>query len=614
MPRNNAPVPRAPRNVSLFYILASLALITAALYWARAVLIPVALAILLAFLLTPVVVALQRRGLGRVLSVILVAVLAFTFLGGISWVVGRQFVALINDLPSYQDNIKRKITDIRSAGKGGFFEKAQETAEQIGQELQAEERPVASRDKPIPVVIQPPSMLWQVPVLLEPLATAGLVIVLVLFMLLDRGDLRNRFIRLVGYGRLTVTTKALEEAGMRISRYLLMQSLLNGSQGLVLGVGLWLIGLPYAILWGALTALLRFIPYAGPVAAALFPAFLSLAVFPGWQQPLMVIGLILLLELISNMIMEPLLYGRTAGVSEVLLMVAIAFWTWLWGPIGLLLATPLTVSLGVLGRYVPQLEFLGVLLSDEPALETHTSYYQRLVARDEDEAEDLIEEYLQTHTLVETYDEVLVPALHAAKKDHVRGNLSDDDMLFIVQTTHDIVEDIGSHPPQQALPETTEATANGLDHNSSPLPKVQVMGCPARDQADEVTLFMLQQLLDPGHFEFELLPATMLVSEIMALLDQQHPGGLLCLGILAPGGMAQARYLCKRLRARDAEIKIVVGRWGLSQHNENSENLLLAAGADYIGITLQETCAQIAQLEPVVRSTLLERLQTESQT
>jgi hypothetical protein len=392
-----------------------------------------------------------------------------------------------------------------------------------------------------------------------------------------------------------------------------MQSIINGSQGLILGVGLWLIGLPYAILWGALTALLRFIPYAGPVAAALFPALLSLTVFPGWQQPLMVIGLILLLELLSNMIMEPLLYGRTAGVSEVLLMVAIAFWTWLWGPIGLLLATPLTVSLSVLGRYVPQLEFLGVLLSDEPALETHTSYYQRLVARDQDEAEDLIEEYLQTHTLAETYDEVLVPALHAAKKDHVRGNLSDDDMLFIVQTTHDIVEDVGSHPPQQALPETTEAIADSPDHNSTPVPKVQIVGCPARDQADEVALFMLQQLLDPRHFEVELLPATMLASEMVALMEQ-HQGSLLCLGALVPGGMAQARYLCKRLRARDAESKIVVGRWGLPEHNENSENLLRAAGADYIGITLQETCDQIAQLESVVRSMLLERPQTRSQT
>jgi hypothetical protein len=456
-------------------------------------------------------------------------------------------------------------------------------------------------------------MLWQVPVLLEPLATAGLVIVLVLFILFDRGDLRNRFIRLVGYGQLTVTTRALEEAGKRISRYLLMQSIINGSQGLVLGVGLWLIGLPYAILWGALTALLRFIPYAGPVAAALFPALLSLTVFPGWQQPLMVIGLILLLELISNMIMEPLLYGRTAGVSEVLLMVAIAFWTWLWGPIGLLLATPLTVSLSVLGRYVPQLEFLGVLLSDEPALETHTSYYQRLVARDQDEAEDLIEEYLQTHTLAETYDEVLVPALHAAKKDHVRGNLSDDDILFIVQTTHDIVEDVGSHPPQQALPETTEATADSPEHNSIPVSKVQIVGCPARDQVDEVALFMLQQLLDPRRFEVELLPATMLASEMVAVMEQYH-GSLLCLGALVPGGMAQARYFCKRLRARDAEIKIVVGRWGLPEHNENNENLLRAAGADYIGITLQETCDQIAQLESVVRSMLLERPQTSSQT
>jgi predicted PurR-regulated permease PerM len=246
--------------------------------------------------------------------------------------------------------------------------------ENITRELQKDERAVAEAEKPVPVVVQPPSLLSQLPTILEPLASAGLVIALVIFMLLERGDMRNRLIRLIGYGRLTLTTKALDEAGQRISRYLLMHSLVNGSHGVALGCGLFLIGLPYALLWGVLAAVLRFIPYIGPAVSALFPAALSLAAFPGWEQPLLVIGLIAGLELLSNMFMEPLLYGRTAGVSEVALMVAIAFWTWLWGPIGLLLATPLTVSLGVLGRYVPQLEFLGVLLSDDPVLEPHMGY------------------------------------------------------------------------------------------------------------------------------------------------------------------------------------------------------------------------------------------------
>jgi predicted PurR-regulated permease PerM len=306
-------------------------------------------------------------------AVILIVILAFFFLGGIGWTVVGQLARLTNDLPHYEGNIKRKIADLRGASKGLFFEKAQRALAKITEELQRGEPAAETReDKPVPVVVQAPSMLWQLPALLEPLATAGLVITLVIFMLLEQGDLRNRLIRLVGYGRLTLTTKALEEAGQRISRYLLMQSIINSSFGTAISLGLFLIGLPYALLWGVLAAVLRFIPYIGSAAAALFPVVLSLAAFPGWSQPLLVIGLIVLLELVSNMIMEPLFYGRSAGVSEVALIVAVAFWTWLWGPVGLLLATPLTVSLGVLGRYVPQLEFLGVLLSDEPVLETHT--------------------------------------------------------------------------------------------------------------------------------------------------------------------------------------------------------------------------------------------------
>ena len=442
-------MPAVVRKPPLFYALASFVLVVACLYWGRVVLIPVALAILLTFLLNPVVSMLQRLGLGRTPPVILIVVLAFVILGGIGWAVTGQLATLANELPQYTSNLKHKIADLRGAGQGGIVEKLQRTVEELLDELQKtdsrrQDSPLApDSEKPVLVTVQAPSVLWQLPTLLEPLATAGLVLVLVIFMLLKHADLRNRLIALAGYGQMTLATKALDEAAQRISRYLLMQSLINGSFGIAVGLGLYLIGVPYAILWGFLAAALRFIPYVGPAVSALLPTALSLAVFPGWLQPFLVVGLIVLLELASNMVMEPLLYGQSAGVSAVALMVAIAFWTSLWGPVGLLLATPLTVCLGVLGKYVPQLKFVGVLIGEEPPLETHTSYYQRLIAKDDDEAAELVDEYLQTHTLDEVYDDLLLPALTSAKRDRGQDALTDEDVQFVVQATRAIVEDLG---------------------------------------------------------------------------------------------------------------------------------------------------------------------------
>jgi predicted PurR-regulated permease PerM len=591
MPRGDVPLLAVSRKLPLLYMLASLALITASLYWAKAVLIPVALAILLAFLLSPVVQAVRRIGIGHMPAVLLVVVLVFACLGGLSWTIFQQMAQLIDDLPRYESNMKRKITDVRGAGKGSLLEKAQTTAKKIIEEL--EKSGQGHAEQPVPVVIQAPSALWQLPTLLEPLATAGLVIVLVIFILLERGDLRNRVIRLVGYRRLTLTTRALDEAGHRISRYLLMQSILNGSFGIAVGCGLFLIGLPHALLWGVLAALLRFIPYVGPTIAALLPMVLSLAVFPGWHQPLMVMGLIVVLELAANMIMEPVLYGRTIGVSTVALMVAVAFWTWLWGPVGLLLSTPLTVSLAVLGRYVPQLEFLGVLLSDEPVLETHTSYYQRLVAQDQDEAVELVEAYCRDHPLEEVYEAVLVPALYTAKKDQARGNLTADEMHFVVQTTREIVEHLSLHPQPSPLSDTTVDTP-APDPDASPLRKVPLVLSPVHDAADELVLLMLQQQLDPSHYDMALLHPAMLASEVVTLVEQQGVW-LICLGTLAPGGLAQTRYLCLRLRTRLPELKIVVGRWGFSGSGEASGEMLREAGADVVATTLHETCSQLMQ-------------------
>ena len=427
----------------------------------------------------------------------------------------------------------------------------------------------------------------------------GLVIALVIFMLLAQGDMRNRLIRLMGTGQLTLTTRALDEAGQRISRYLLMHTIVNGSHGAVLGIGLFVIGLPYALLWGVLAFLCRFIPYIGPVVSALVPVALSLAAFPGWTQLFLVVGFIVVLELVSNMILEPLIYGRTAGISEVALMVAIAFWTWLWGPIGLLLATPLTVSLGVLGRYVPQLEFLEVLLSDDPALTPSLSYYQRLVARDQDEATDLVEAALRTQSLAEVYDTVLVPALSAAKKDQALDNLTADQMHFIVQTTREIVEYAGLLSPSSAPPATADAPVASAPETVL-RPPVPIVAYPAHDEADEVALQMLRHLLDPVRYTVEVVPTAVLAGEVGALLEQ-HQAPLLCVGGLAPGGMAQTRYLCKRLRAQLPALKIVVGRWGATDHSNNSHDLLRAAGADAIGTTLQETCVQLTQMASLTR-------------
>jgi predicted PurR-regulated permease PerM len=583
------------QKLPLLYVLASLFLITAALYWAKAVLIPVAFAILLAFVLSPLVLAVQRLRVGRIPAVILVVGLVFVLLGGLSWTIVQQISGLTDNLPRYEDNIKRKIVDLRGMGKGSFLEKAQIAVQQMTEEL--DKGDVGNETKPVPVIVQAPSMLWSLPTLLEPLATAGLVIALVIFMLLDRVDLRNRVIRLVGYGRLTLTTKALDEASRRISRYLLMQSLINGSFGVTVGLGLFLIGLPYALLWGTLAAVLRFIPYLGPIVAALLPIVLSLVEFPGWQQPLLVVSLIVLLEFASNMLLEPVLYGRTVGVSTVGLMVAIAFWTWLWGPIGLLLATPLTVSLGVLGRYVPQVEFLGILLSDEPVLEPHTSYYQRLVAQDQDEAVDLVEEFLDTHTLAEVYEAVLIPALSTAKKDLARDNLSAAEEEFIVLTTRELVEELSLSPHTSAEPDPVP------DQGTPPLPKVSVVLYPIHDEADALALLMLQHLLDPARYEVELLGASMLTAEVVSRM-QESQEQLICLGGLVPGGMARTRYLCKRLRAHCPALKIVVGRWGSPGNSQDNQELLRQAGANAVGTTLHETCAQLAQLGSLTPSPL----------
>jgi predicted PurR-regulated permease PerM len=586
-----------------FFLLPTVVLIIASLYWAQAVLIPIAISVLLTFLLTPVADSLERVGLGRVLSVILIVILAFSFLGAVGWMVTRQLTSVANELPTYRQNIRTKIADIRGASKGGALEKVQKTAEEMKRELEKKEGTAQVQPKPREVVVQgeQSSTFWPMPLdiapMVERLASGGLAITLLIFMLIQREDLRNRLIRLIGYGRLTVTTKALEEASQRISRYLLMQSIINTSFGIAVGIALYFIGLPYAPLWGFLAAVLRFIPYVGTWVAVIIPSVLSLIVFQGWMWPAMVIGVFLVLELVNNMILEPLLYGESAGVSEVALLIAIAFWTWLWGPIGLILATPLTVCVVVLSKYVPQLDFISVLMSDEPVMKSDISYYQRLLAGDQDEAAGIVEEHLKTHPSEKVYDEVLVPALNYVKRDRSLGRLAENDQQLIFQSTREILEDLDELKPESFSGDAICSEATTIDRNSSFTgAKVLILGCPVRDEANELALLMFRQLLDPARYELALLAHETLTSAVIEQIAEQSPA-LVCIASLPPGGLAQTRYLCKRLRKRFPKLKIIVGCWG--SRNENNGNSLLAAGADNVGTTMVETRDQVIQLSQI---------------
>ena len=577
-------------------VFVALVVIIASLYLAQAFLIPIALALLLTFLLTPVVAGLERFKLGRVAAVLLVVLFVFSLLGAGIWMVAAQLTSVANELPTYQNNIRQKIIDIRGAGKNGALEKVKKTAQQVQDELGKES---SSTPKPTEVIVkdQQSTPFWPlssaVAPMLDHLAAAGLLIVLVVFMLIRRENLRNRLIRLLGYGHLTITTKAIEEAGRRMSRYLLTQALLNTSFGVAVAAALFFIGLPYAILWGFLAALLRFIPYIGATLAATLPTILGLAVFDGWFWPLLVLGVILGLELVNNMMLEPLLYGESAGISEVGLLVAIAFWTWLWGPVGLILATPLTVCVVVMSKYVPKLEFISVLMSDDRVIETDAVFYQRLLAMDRVEAKAIVESYLKAHPAEQIYDELMIPALSYAKRDLLRGTLTDTEEQEVFQIMRELLGELG------AIKANANRTAEGECKTSLPAPattKLTVLGCPARDEADEIALLMIRELLDSTQVDIEVLGDEAVAAEILARIAETKPP-MLCVASIGPDGLRQIRALCKRVRMRFPEIKISIGRLG-SGDTANTDSLL-SVGADKISNSLTQWRDQVVQISYV---------------
>jgi hypothetical protein len=416
-------------------------------------------------------------------------------------------------------------------------------------------------------------------------------------MLLERRDLRDRAIGLLGHGHLAITTKAFDEAGTRVSRQLLMQSLVNLLYGIVAGVGLYFLGVPYPLVWAMLAAVLRFIPYVGPMLGAGAPIVVSLAATEGWAGPLYVVALFVVLELFTNLVLETVLYAGAAGVSSVALLASVAFWTWLWGPLGLVLATPLTVCLVVLGKHVPGLEFLGMLLADTPALAPEYGYYQRLLARDQNEAADLIEHYIKTESPRSVYDALLLPALNYAERDRLEQRLSPDEETAVIDATRELLSDAAESiraitPEPPALPD------------GPPLPgprePLRVLGYATNGAADELALAMLAHLVDDLPISVEIIGTRLNASELLSRARAER-FSVVCLADLPPSPASKTRYLVKKLHATLPDVRILVGRWGPSALADESTQALRDAGATLVASTLLETWTYLAGLVEIPR-------------
>jgi predicted PurR-regulated permease PerM len=588
-----------------FLIAGTVVLVVAALYLARTVLIPLALATLLAFILAPAVIWLQRHGLKRVLAVTVVVLVAFALLGIFFWEIAQQVSGLGQEMAANSERITKKIKDLQGDQEGvvGNFLKV---FRDVGKEMERATRKPGEdgeRAAPTPVVVQKSDIadsLGWFPILAAPLAevlaSVFLVIMLVVFMLVRREDLRDRLFGLIGHGRVTMTTRALDEATQRISRYLATLLAINTGFGTVFALVLFFLGVPYAFLWGFLTGVLRFVPYVGTWLSLLLPLTISVAIADTWTQPLLMVAIFTALELATANIVEPLLFSHSTGISQIALLVAAAFWTWLWGPLGLVLSTPLSVCLVVLAKYVPQLAFFDVLMGDEPVLTPPVMFYQRLLARDQDEAAEVVEEQLQQNNFEGIYDRLLLPALVIARDVQERNLLPPDEQAQVSQGMQEILDTILE--PQQRI---HRIAADGVAkvHGLEPVrPGAVVFGCPARDEVDELALKMLQQLLEPAGCRIEVFSSKTLAAEIMGQVTEQDPA-LVCIGSVGPGGLAQTRYLCKRLKSQFPDLKTLVGRWSQGDHVDQVRERLLAAGAYQVVTSLLALRDLIVPLLPV---------------
>lgn len=572
----------------------------AALYFAKAIFLPLALAILLTFLLAPPVRLLRRWDVPRGLAVGVVVLTATIVILGLGTLVGQQLTQLGQKLPEYQFNIERKITSVRSAAGGGTFERLSTFLSEINQKIQKEEKapppppaaapqpqPREEAPKPVPVEMHQPE---PTPVeviknvlqpLLEPLTTAGLVLILVIFFLVQRQDLRDRMIRLAGSHDLQRTTDAMDDGAYRLSRYFLAQTALNVLFGVLVGVGLTVIGVPNPVLFGILAMLLRFVPYLGAMIAAALPITIAVAVDPGWSMALMTLALFLVLEPVIGQIIEPMVYGHSTGLTPVAIIIAATFWTWLWGPVGLLLSTPLTVCLGVLGRHIPGLHFLDVMIGDEPPLSPAQSFYQRALAGDEDEAVDQAEQMLRRRSLSYVYDTVALKALILAQIDFRRGLLDAEHIERINDAVRELIATTADHEDKtpersgRAKDRAKDDDAADEDHGPPPpadLPVLEksapersatpVICVAGRGPFDAAVGLMLSQLLDKHGLGCRSEPDSAVSSSNIVRLNSSGVTTVLLSYLDLGGSPAHLRHSIRRIRRQIPDAALVVGLWG----------------------------------------------------
>jgi predicted PurR-regulated permease PerM len=646
-PARPRPEPDQARTLEMLATLFVVALAVTTLYVGREIFIPIAIAIPVSFVLAPPVLLLRRWGLGRVPSVLTVVLAALVIAFSVSAVLTRQVSELAVDLPLYQATISAKLDDLRdAAADNALFAKVSAALKKLGEinphrpapssvpapSHQTKNRPTGGQENPPPVPVEVQEPAWGPFAIVETIAgdalasleTALIVVIFVVFILLQREDLRNRFIRLAGSSDLHRTTLAMNDAAGRLSRFFLLQTLVNASFGVIVAVGLYFIGLPSPILWGAVAFLLRFVPYFGPLIAAGFPTALAAAIDPGWGMALGTLALFFFVESIIGQVVEPWLYGHNTGTSPVAVVISAAFWWWMWGTPGLVLSTPLTVCLVVLGRHVERLAFLDVMFGDAPPLTPVENFYQRMLAGDESEVVDQAEQFLQTNSLVNYYDEVALQALLMAQVDLRRGVLDEQRQRRIKETIEEVIEDLSDHvdqPPVSApAPEVVESfaleTSDGPSLPSSapspaPIPALNVEVRPpdqppgglmsseqserpvlciaGRTFLDEAAAALFRQILEKHGMRGTIEPAGALTAGRISRLSGEG-ARLVCLSYLdADLSPAGARFAVRRLRRRLPEAKILAGFWqsGPGQASE----LCATTKADFCATNFRDAVA-----------------------
>ena len=585
----------------LFFSLGSVLMILGLLYFGKPVLVPVALSVLLAFILSPLVEVLNKGGLGRLPSVLLASGLTFAIIGASSWGLFSQLKRLAIDLPNHKQEIQTKLVALRvsdDSTMGRLTDMFNEIFPPEGSLPQQGEESIARNDDAStqpPIVVAreaKPQFSSAMEILLpviEPVATSALVIVLVMFLLLRREDVRYRVISLMGDAALTGTTRLMRDTAERVSKYLLNLLIVNAAFGLWFGVGLYLLGVPYAPLWGFLTLGFRFIPFLGSPASVLFPLLISIATSVGWTQPIGILVFFTISELITANVIEPVLFGKTTGLTPIALLVAALFWAWLWGPIGLLLSTPLTVCLVVLGQHLPHLRSLKVLLAEQPVLDAKLQFFQRLLAHDAEEGQLVFERYATEFDRTRAFDEVLVPALRWTRRERLKEVITAEEAQFVWSATRESVvnssagevpRERSSLPDDEVAPSSTE--------------RPRVYGYPVHHESEEIALEMLSELL-ADTCDVTLSDTKRLPSKVLAEMETEQPD-VIVLAVLPPGGLPQVKYMCTELRSRCENSCVIVAYFGAVRDYDDLLVNVRKVGASYLTTSLAQTTHQILNL------------------